>query len=116
MSEPEMQSIVERLRAFAAERDWQQYHDPKNLAMLIASEAGELAAQLRWVSNTQSDAYVRASREAVEDELADVAIGILLFCDRTGIDLWHAVRRKIEKNRAAYPAQDARGVPDRPRG
>jgi dCTP diphosphatase len=108
--------LVERLRVFVAERDWSQFHDPKNLAMALASEAGELVAELRWVSNADADAYVRdsAHREQIEQEVADVAIALLLFCDRGGIDLRLAIRRKIDLNAANYPVLTARGIARRP--
>jgi NTP pyrophosphatase (non-canonical NTP hydrolase) len=108
--------IRERLRAFTAERDWAQFHDPKNLAMAIVSEAGELAAELRWVANAASDEFMKhaAAHERVEREIADVAIALLLFCDRADIDLLDAIERKIELNAANYPADVTRGRSDRP--
>src|SRR6185436_17764761 len=99
--------IRERLRAFVAERDWAQFHDPKNLAMAIASEAGELAAELRWVANDRADEFVNETdaRARVEREVGDIGIALLLFCDRAGIDLVDAVARKIELNAANYPVE-----------
>src|SRR5512147_2375940 len=83
----DLERVLAELRRFTAERDWAQFHDPKNLAMLLASEAGELVALLRWVPNAEADAFVRAAenRSDVEAEAADVAIALLLFCDRAGI-------------------------------
>jgi dCTP diphosphatase len=100
-----------RLRQFTAERDWAQFHDPKNLAMLLASEAGELVALLRWVASGEADAWVRTSehRPAVEAEVADVAIALLLFCDRAGIDLERAIAAKIDANARKYPVELSRG-------
>lgn len=99
-------TLLDAIRAFVAEREWEPFHDPKNLAMAVASEAGELCAELRWVASEEADAY--AAREEVrprlEDEAADVAICLLMFCDRVGIDLAGAMRAKLEKNRAKYPA------------
>lgn len=116
MSTDRLHGICERLRQFSAERDWQQFHDPKNLAMAIVSEAGELAAELRWIENVKSDDFVRASpgRERVEQEVADVAIALLLFCDRAGIELLDAIERKIEVNAGRYPVEKARGRSERP--
>ncbi len=107
----DLDGVMTRLRAFTAERDWAQFHDPKNLAMLLASEAGELVALLRWVPNAEADAFVRgaADRPAVEAEAADVAIALLLFCDRAGIDLARAVEAKIAANAAKYPVALSRG-------
>ena len=107
----DLERVMTRLRQFTAERDWAQFHDPKNLAMLLASEAGELVALLRWVPNGEADAFVRAAanRPAVEAEAADVAIALLLFCDRAGIDLARAAEAKIAANAAKYPVALSRG-------
>jgi NTP pyrophosphatase (non-canonical NTP hydrolase) len=118
MGTQRLDEVVDELRAFAAERDWEQYHDPKNLAMALASEAGELLAVLRWVANEESDAFVRSAdyRSAIEDEVADVGITLLLFCERAGIDLLDAMAAKIEVNRQRYPADRVRGRWERPTG
>jgi NTP pyrophosphatase (non-canonical NTP hydrolase) len=107
----DLERLLTRLRQFTAERDWAQFHDPKNLAMLLASEAGELVALLRWVANGQADAFVRApeQRPAIEAEAADVAIALLLFCDRAGIDLAGAIEAKIAANARKYPVELSRG-------
>lgn len=109
-------AIRDRLRDFVAERDWQQFHDPKNLAMAIASEAGELLAELRWVRNDEADAALNdeGTRAAIEAEVADVAIALLLFCDRAGIDILDAVDRKIDGNARKYPMDKSRGRADPP--
>jgi NTP pyrophosphatase (non-canonical NTP hydrolase) len=108
--------IVEKLRAFVAERDWQQFHDPKNLAMAVASEAGELLAEYRWVHSTKADEYTRDenAKKRVGDETADIAIALILFCDRVGIRLTDAIDRKLEINRANYPVAVSRGIARRP--
>ena len=107
----DLERVLERLRQFTAEREWARFHDPKNLAMLLASEAGELVALLRWVPNGEADAFVHAAgnRGAVEAETADVAIALLLFCDRAGIDLAAAIEAKIAANAAKYPVELSRG-------
>jgi NTP pyrophosphatase (non-canonical NTP hydrolase) len=113
-----LSALQDRLRQFVAERDWQQFHDPKNLAMAIASEAGELLSELRWVTSEKADEIVREPerRERIEREVGDVAIALLLLCDRVGIDLLSAVDRKIALNAVSYPAQLSRGRADRPSG
>jgi NTP pyrophosphatase (non-canonical NTP hydrolase) len=104
------------LRAFVAARDWQQFHDPKNLAMLVASEAGELLAEYRWVRSEDADTHSRepAARERIAAEIADVGIGLVLLCDRIGLDLVEAMRTKLAKNGVRYPAEKARGRAERP--
>jgi dCTP diphosphatase len=90
--------VQDRLREFARARDWERYHTPRNLAALIASEAGELLALYRW----DQDA-LREKREEVEQELADVLLGVLRFADVAGIDLHAAALRKLERNAVRYP-------------
>lgn len=112
----DVDSLLTELRQFVAERDWTQFHDPKNLAMLLASEVGELVAEYRWVAGAAADAHSRApeARARIADEIGDVGIALLLLCDRTGIDLGDAVTRKLARNRARYPVDKSRGNPDRP--
>jgi dCTP diphosphatase len=114
----DVDSLLTKLRQFVAERDWAQFHDPKNLAMLLASEVGELVAEYRWVAGDAADAHSReaAARARIADEIADVGIALLLLCDRTGIDLGDAITAKVAKNRARYPADTSRGKADRPPG
>jgi NTP pyrophosphatase (non-canonical NTP hydrolase) len=111
-----LDEIVERLRAFVAERDWAQFHDPKNLAMAVSSEAGELLAEYRWIANAEADAWSREpeNKQRVAMEAADVGIGLLLLCDRVGIDLVGAMREKVETNSANYPVDVSRGRHTRP--
>jgi NTP pyrophosphatase (non-canonical NTP hydrolase) len=116
MSDAHLEAVVAELRAFVAERDWGQFHDPKNLAMLVASEAGELLAEYRWVRSEDADVVSRAdpARSRIAAEIGDVAIALLMLCDRIGIDLVAAIRDKIAVNRTRYPADQARGRPERP--
>ncbi len=113
---PTLAFLIAELRAFNAERDWQQFHDPKNLAMLIASEAGELLAEYRWIANTASDAHSTApdSRARITAEIGDVGIALVLLCDRIGVDLCSAMSDKLAQNRLRYPADKARGKATRP--
>jgi predicted RNase H-like nuclease/NTP pyrophosphatase (non-canonical NTP hydrolase) len=112
----DLERLVAELRRFAEEREWGRFHDPKNLAMAVVSEAGELAAELRWIRNEDADAAVRdpARRARVAAEIADVAILLLLLCDRAGIDLETAVRTKLAENRRKYPADRFRGRAEAP--
>ena len=111
-----LEVVVKELRAFVAEREWEQFHDPKNLAMAISSEAGELLAEYRWVSNADADNYSRQPdpRKRIAAEVADVAIALLLFCDRTGLDLVESIQHKMARNRDNYPAERSRGRWERP--
>lgn len=90
--------LQDRLREFARERNWEQYHTPRNLAALIASEAGELLAHFRWGKDATQE-----NRQEVENELADVLLGILRFADVAGIDLNAAALHKLQLNATKYP-------------
>lgn len=106
-----LEEIVVRLRAFVDERDWAQFHDPKNLAMAVASEAGELLAEYRWIASAEADALSHdpERRQRVAMEAADVGIALLLLCDRVGIDLIAAMTEKVEINAVNYPVEESRG-------
>jgi NTP pyrophosphatase (non-canonical NTP hydrolase) len=111
-----LDEIVNDLRAFVAERDWAQFHDPKNLAMLLASEAGELLAEYRWVKNEAADGWSREpeARARIAAEIGDVGIALLLLCDRIGVDPIAAMATKLEANRKKYPVEQARGRAEKP--
>jgi dCTP diphosphatase len=113
---PTLDQLTAALRQFAADRDWQQFHDPKNLAMLLASEAGELVAEYRWVRGDEADARSRepGPRARIAAEIADVGIALLLLCDRIGLDLTQAMADKLAHNAARYPVDQSRGRAERP--
>jgi NTP pyrophosphatase (non-canonical NTP hydrolase) len=100
-----VEALKEGIRQFAGVRGWAPYHTPKNLVMALASEVGELCDIFRWMSADESVAAPRdaAQREAIADELADVANIVLLLCDHTGIDLSEAVAAKMARNAIKYP-------------
>ena len=108
--------VMKDIREFVEEREWQPFHDPKNLAMAIASEAGELIAEYRWVSNSDADRFTASEehRARISAEAADVGIALLLFCDRIGLDLFRAIEEKMVVNRRNYPAALSRGHAERP--
>lgn len=97
------------IREFASVRGWEPYHSPKNLVMALASEVGELCDLFRWQTEEESRraAEEPAAREAIADELADVANIVFLLSAHTGIDLSEAIRRKMAKNATKYPAPSA---------
>jgi dCTP diphosphatase len=111
-----MDEIVERLRTFVAEREWAQFHDPKNLAMAVASEAGEMLAEYRWIASPDADAWSQEpdNKHRVAMEAADVGISLLLLCDRVGVDLLKAIAEKIERNGRNYPVSLSKGKHSRP--
>ncbi|MFN4065386.1 nucleotide pyrophosphohydrolase [Azoarcus communis] len=101
------------LRRFADERDWAPYHTPKNLAMALSGEAGELIEHFQWLSAEQSVTLDEATREAVALEMADVLLYLIRLSDVLGVDLADAARRKMQINAGRYPVDKARGRADK---
>lgn len=104
--------IKARVLAFAKERDWEQFHAPKNLSMALAAEAGELMEHFLWDSPEASRTKAAddpARRAKIEEELADVVIYALEFANMTGIDVTAAIERKMAQNAAKYPVEKAKG-------
>jgi dCTP diphosphatase len=98
-----------RLRAFVAERDWDQFHTPKNLAMALVAEAGELVEHFQWLTPEQSSALPGEVRAQVELEIADVLLFLLRLCDKLDVDPVAAADKKLELNRQKYPVEKAKG-------
>ena len=105
----ELDSLREQLRAFAAARDWDQFHSPKNLAMALSAEAGELLEIFQWLTEAQSRSLSPQAQAAASDEIADVLLYLIRLGDKLGIDPVAAANRKIVANAAKYPADKARG-------
>ena len=104
-----LRALQERLAVFAAERDWEKFHSPKNLAMALSVEAAELVEEFQWLTEQQSQSLDAERRERVRFELADVFIYLLRISDRLGIDLLAAADAKIVLNERKYPAERVRG-------
>ena len=104
-------ALASHLRDFARRRDWEQFHTPKNLAMALAGETGELVAELQWLTDAEIAGYLAdpVRRARLEDEVADVASYLLRFADVCGIDLSAAVLAKISRNESRYPVDESRG-------
>lgn len=106
-----LQEIKDRVLAFAKEREWEQFHSPKNLSMAISAEAAELMEHFLWQSPEQSHTDVEAAklRAKVEEELADVFIFAIEFANVTGIDIAAIIEAKMKRNAEKYPVEKARG-------
>jgi NTP pyrophosphatase (non-canonical NTP hydrolase) len=104
MSGDGLSALQHRLREFAAERDWQQFHSPKNLAMALIVEAAELVEQLQWLTEQQSRELAGDHLERVRLEIADVLIYLLRIADVLGVDVLRAADDKIALNALKYPA------------
>lgn len=97
------------LRQFAAERDWDQFHSPKNLAMALTVEAAELLEHFQWLKDGTPAELSPEKRAQIEEELADVLLYLVRLADKVGVDLLEAARRKLEVNARKYPAEQVRG-------
>ena len=104
-----------RVLAFVREREWEQFHTPKNLSMALAAEAGELMEHFLWSTAEQSRAIANepARRPKIADELADVVIYALEFANMTGLDVAAAIEAKMLANAKKYPVEKARGRSDK---
>ncbi len=104
-----LEQIRARLRAFNGARDWGQYHSPRNLAMALSAEAGELLALYLWCEDGGPQPRVPSREAHVADEIADVAICLLNLCEAADVDLAQAVEAKLAGNERKYPAERVRG-------
>jgi len=98
-----------KLLAFARERDWEQFHSPKNLSMALAGEAGELLEHFQWLSEEASTRLVVEKKDQVAMEMADILIYLIRLSERLDVDLVDAAYRKMAINQARYPAEEVRG-------
>ena len=104
-----MEELIQKLRAFAKERDWDQFHSPKNLSMALSVEVAEVVEHFQWVTEEQSKNLPNDKLEEVETELADILIYLIRLADKLDIDLLAAAQSKIEVNERKYPVDKARG-------
>jgi len=105
----ELTQLRDKLRRFVAERDWEQFHSPKNLAMALGGEAGELLEVFQWLTEADSKALKLAQRDAAAMEIADVFLYLMMLADALDLDLLEVAKRKIELNEGRYPAHKVRG-------
>lgn len=104
-----LDALRARLAEFAAARDWDQFHSPKNLAMALIAEAAELVEHFQWLTEAQSRDLPDATRDAVAAELADILIYLIRTADKLDIDLIEAAWAKIRRNEERYPVGRSRG-------
>jgi dCTP diphosphatase len=102
----------DKIRSFIHERDWEQFHNPKNLVMALSVEAGELVEIFQWLTLEQSANIAKSEedKKSVEDEIADVFVYLLRLCDQLDIDLEKALNKKIIKNGEKYPVTTSKGI------
>ena len=104
-----MQELIKKLRKFANERDWEQFHSPKNLSMALSVEVAEIIEHFQWLTEEQSKNLPDDKLEEVETELADTLIYLIRLADKLKIDLLAAAQSKIEVNERKYPMGKAKG-------
>ena len=105
----DLQQVVERIRQFRDERDWKQFHHPKDMAAGLAIEASELMELFLWKNEQEQIEIVETKREQIEDELADIGMFLLELADNLNVDLLTAIEAKIEKNAEKYPVEKSKG-------
>lgn len=108
-----LQAIRSRIQAFVEERDWQQFHSPKNLAMAMIVEAAELVEHFQWMTEQESREVSAEKKEQIGQELADTFVYMLRIADVLEIDLIDATNRKLDINAKKYPVEKARGRNDK---
>ena len=106
---PELDELIRKIRNFVEERDWDQFHSPKNLAMALAVEVSELVEIFQWMTEEESQQLDPKRKQYAEEEIADVMTYLIRISDRLGIDLLAAVERKLAINQKKYPANLVRG-------
>jgi len=107
--EETLESLRHRLRKFAGDRDWDQFHSPKNLSMALIAEAAEMVEHFQWLTEDQSSQLPLRKLAEVEEELADIFIYLIRLADKLDVDLIDAAARKIDLNEKKYPAGVVRG-------
>jgi NTP pyrophosphatase (non-canonical NTP hydrolase) len=105
----DLEELRARINKFASERDWNQFHSPKNLSMALIVEAGELVEQFQWLKESESYDLSREKLAAVEEEIADIFVYLIRIAHQLDIDLVSAAKKKIELNESKYPAEIVRG-------
>lgn len=110
-----LEDLAATLKHFADERDWEQFHSPKNLAMALSVEVAELAEHFQWLTQQQSLQLTPGKKLEVAEELADVLIYLVRLADRLDIDLLSEADKKVQLNARKYPVDQSKGLSDRPK-
>ncbi|MFH1857082.1 MAG: nucleotide pyrophosphohydrolase [Candidatus Omnitrophota bacterium] len=105
----EINEITKKIIQFRDERDWKQFHDPKNMAVSIILEASELLEHFQWKTKEEVEKYVMQNNADIKDEIADIAVYLFELADNLGINLMSAIEGKLKKNELKYPIEKAKG-------
>ncbi len=109
MASNELDQIKHQIRSFAEERDWDQFHSPKNISMALIVEAAEMVEHFQWLTEEQSCNLPEKTQIQVEQELADILLYLVRLADKLDVDLIKAAESKIQLNKEKYPADKVRG-------
>jgi dCTP diphosphatase len=109
MAKPDIEDLKQKLRRFADARDWTQFHSPKNLAMALCGEAGELAAQFQWLTEAESANPTGKALRQIKDEIADVQLYLIQLADKLDVDIHKECARKLRDNARKYPVKKSKG-------
>lgn len=104
-----IETLKKKLKQFVEERDWNQFHSPKNMSMSVAIEASELMEHFLWADAQDSYKVFEQKRQDIEHEIADVAIMLLMLCEENNVDLAEAIEKKMKINAQKYPVEKAKG-------
>lgn len=104
-----VKEITGKIKKFRDEREWMQFHDPKNMAVSIIIEASELLEHFQWKTKEEVQQYLKANKNDVKEEIADIAMYLFELADNLGIDLIKAMEQKLKKNSKKYPVEKAKG-------
>ncbi len=105
-----MKDLIKKLSKFASDREWEQFHTPKNLSMALAVEVAELMEHFQWLTEDQSRNLDKKKLEEVRDEIGDVQIYLARLADQLGIDPLYAANEKMKKNELKYPIEEAKAI------
>lgn len=112
-SENKLSFLVERIVEFCEARDWKQFHNPKDLAISLMLEAGEVLEHFQWKNNEEIEKHIKNNKNDIGEELADVLYWVLLMSYYLNIDILDSLERKISKNEEKYPVEKAKGRADK---
>lgn len=105
----DLKKLTEKIITFRDERDWKQFHNPKDVALSLVLEAAEVLEHFQWKNQDEIQIYIEKNKEEIGEELADVFYWVILMCHDLKIDLHDALSNKLKKNEKKYPVEKARG-------
>ena len=105
----DLEEIYKIITSFRKERDWEKFHNPKNLAISISLEANELLEHFQWIDLKESLEYAKNNKNKISPEIADILVYILYLCNDLDIDISEAIKKKIKENKEKYPVKKSKG-------